>query len=205
MFSPFKNCIYLKKDAAKLLHTTFINYWNLPKHPSFDTSYLCDPNNLSEINNNIKLRKGVGDINLVHDLKHKLTQSPTDNQLKEEFYLELFKIPNKTHPAVENYGTEPHLVKQIGTKQEREGVLHFQEIVKKLRLVRTEQLGNFAGNKSYFLLGELAELEQALIRYVVSKLLQKGFQLVSVPDILPRGVIEGCGMNTRGTRSQVSI
>ncbi|KAJ8961476.1 hypothetical protein NQ318_014724 [Aromia moschata] len=49
----------------------------------------------------------------------------------------------------------------------------------------------------------MAELEQALINYCVEKLILNGFQFVSVPDILPRLVIESCGMHTRGDRNQV--
>ncbi|KAG5896148.1 hypothetical protein JTB14_015851 [Gonioctena quinquepunctata] len=51
--------------------------------------------------------------------------------------------------------------------------------------------------------GELVELEHALLNYFLKKLLQNGFELISVPDILPREVIESCGMNTRGERNQV--
>ncbi|CAB0005730.1 unnamed protein product [Nesidiocoris tenuis] len=50
---------------------------------------------------------------------------------------------------------------------------------------------------------KLADLEAALVNYSVSVLKSKGFQLISVPDILPREIIEDCGMDTRGPRSQV--
>lgn len=53
-------------------------------------------------------------------------------------------------------------------------------------------------------MGEMAEMERALINYTVQRLLKNGFNLISVPDILHRDVIEGCGLNTRGKRSQVS-
>lgn len=45
--------------------------------------------------------------------------------------------------------------------------------------------------------------EQALVRYSVDKLSASGFELISVPEILPPEVIEGCGMNTSGGRTQV--
>jgi seryl-tRNA synthetase len=52
-------------------------------------------------------------------------------------------------------------------------------------------------------MGELAELEQALIRLVLRRLIKEGFKLVSVPDILSSEAIENCGMPTKGERNQV--
>lgn len=54
-------------------------------------------------------------------------------------------------------------------------------------------------------MGEMAELEQALVNYFVSKLLRNGFELISVPDILPKDLIESCGMSTSGERDQVYL
>lgn len=71
-------------------------------------------------------------------------------------------------------------------------------------MVRTDQLGIIAGHRSYTLMGEMAELERALTNYAIERLITHGFNLVSVPDILHRDVIEGCGLNTRGKRAQVS-
>ncbi|CAH1971676.1 unnamed protein product [Acanthoscelides obtectus] len=50
----------------------------------------------------------------------------------------------------------------------------------------------------------MAELEHALVNYFLENLIvNHGFELISVPDILPRDVIERCGMKTRGERNQV--
>lgn len=175
--------------------------------PELDLKYLCDPKNIPEISKNITNRKGIGNIQLVHELRKKLESlNQTDNSyklLKTQLESELLKIPNRTHPEVSHYGDEPKILKEVGTKPPDFPYLQFQEITKKLRLVRTDQLGNFSGGKSYYLLGEMAELEHALVRYVTAKLLVNKFELISVPDILPRSVIEGCGMNTRGARTQV--
>lgn len=71
-------------------------------------------------------------------------------------------------------------------------------------MVRTNHLGIVAGHRSYTLMGEMAEMERALTNYTVERLLQNGFNLIFVPDILHRDVVEGCGLNTRGKRAQVS-
>jgi seryl-tRNA synthetase len=54
-------------------------------------------------------------------------------------------------------------------------------------------------------MGELAEMEHALVSFTVKKLLARKFKLISVPDILPSQIIEFCGMTTRGDRTQVYV
>lgn len=197
------------KRFSKGIHTSPQALWDIPKYVEFDKNYLCNPKNISRIENNISKRKGIGDIRLVNELYLKLTSlAPTDpsyESLKTQFYQECVMIPNNTHCDVYEYGDDPKLIKYVGQKKKFD-VAHkeFFEITKRLNLVRTEQLGNLSGSKSYYLLGEMAELEQALVHYFIHNLLKHNFQLVSVPDILPRGIVESCGMNTRGERTQVS-
>ena len=81
----------------------------------------------------------------------------------------------------------------------------FTDIAKQHNWCRTEYLGNFTGSRGYYFLGELVELEQAIIQLVVQKLRSHNFKLVTVPDILPAEAIENCGMPTRGERAQVKI
>lgn len=180
------------------------------KLPDLDFDYLCNPNNVEEINNNITSRKGLGNIQLVQSLKDKLDvmnpDDPNRQVILNEFINEILKIPNKTHPAVATYGDDPKIIEEVGNKikfdfKPRE----FETIGKQLKLLRLDQLGTVAGNRSYFFLGEMAELEQALIKYTVHELLNRKFQLFSVPDLLDRNVIENCGMNTRGARNQVNF
>lgn len=45
--------------------------------------------------------------------------------------------------------------------------------------------------------------EHALVKYTIDRLTAAKFELISVPDILPATVIEGCGFSTHGERNQV--
>lgn len=178
------------------------------KAEDLDVSYLYDPANLEHISNNITCRKGVGDIKLVQELKSKLeslnSTDSTYHKILGQLHEQIAKIPNRTHPTVLTYGDLPRLVKTVGVERNFEfKPKEFDEIAKRLKLIRTDQMGNLSGSRSYFLLGELAELEQALIRYTVAILLSNKFQLFSVPDLLDRSIVESCGMNTRGLRNQV--
>lgn len=119
-------------------------------------------------------------------------------------------LPNDTHPAARalSGSDEPHLLGHYGGEHsarlaDGSAARPFADICRRLNILRTEHLGHFTGPKSYYLLQELADLEQALVQFTVAELRRRHFRLVSVPDILPAGVIEGCGMRTTGARNQV--
>lgn len=180
------------------------------RDPELDLEYLCNVNNRDEINNNIKNRKGVGDIDKVLELKTEIDGMSDDNPLKPDFITKLQKeaqlIPNRSFPDLIKYGDQPKILNVCGNKpnflfKPKE----FSAIAKKMNLLRTENLGVFSGHRSYYLLGELAELEQALIHFSIDSLVKKDFNIISVPDVLPRIIIESCGMNTKGERTQVII
>jgi seryl-tRNA synthetase len=176
--------------------------------PELDVDYLCNVKYKSEIEENIKHRKGVGNIGRVLELHSKLQNDSLSEEtrvdLLKEFKEEAKRIPNKTCPLVALYGDNPKIIKVIGKKikynfQPKE----FSEITKTLHLMRTDNLSNLSGHKSYYFMGELAEMEQALVRFTIENLLSRKFQLISVPDILPSHIIESCGMSTKGERTQV--
>ncbi|CAG9838156.1 unnamed protein product [Diabrotica balteata] len=182
--------------------------WKIPEYPVFNEEYICDPNNVDAIENNILHRKGVGNIKLIHELKRKLEQADEHTSeykdIRKQYHKELSLLPNNTHPDIFKYGDKPKEIKVVKDKKLFTfKCKEFSEIAKRLNLVRTEQLGNVAGNRSYYILGDLAELEQALVDYFVNQLITSNYEIVSVPDILPRDIIESCGMNTRGERNQV--
>lgn len=177
--------------------------------PDIDTEYYCNKSNYNEIKQNIKIRKGVGDISRVFEVYNILKNTlKTDNcyqTIKEELYKQLSNLPNKTHPEVLNH-VDPVVINVINNKRNfcDYTPLEFSEITRLLNLMRTDKLGHTCGHKSYYFLGELAELEEALIKYVVTELLKRNFQLVSVPDILHSSILESCGMNINTDRTQVT-
>lgn len=177
----------------------------------FDLPYLCNENNLEEIQTNINHRKGVGNIKHVIDIYKQYLDAKNNNSSKVDdlgllLYEAARKIPNKTHHQVKNYGNDPKIIKLINEMPEFGDTepLEFADIARYLNIMRTDQLGPMTGHRSYYFMSDLAELEEALIKYSVNHLLGKGFQLVSVPDVLPSHVIESCGMTTTGERTQVS-
>lgn len=195
-------CCRCSKPLYNKLFSTWENC-SLPK-PTLNVSYLCDPSNKNEIMQNIMCRKGVGDIERVLQLHKECSSVVSEETHKDLLLKEMLKIPNQTHPDVIKYGETPRVVQVFGDKMPFT-FKHkpFHDIAKSLNLLRND-LSNFTGHRSYFFMGLLAELESALIRLFLKKLHQKGFEIISVPDIVPRSTIESCGMETQGKRSQVS-
>lgn len=178
--------------------------------PELNIEYICDPKNVNIISENVARRKGVGNVQVVQELYSKINDKQVNGTelegLEKQFYVEAKKIPNETHPEVTQYGNDPKIIKYVGEKRKYNfKPLEFHEITKKLNLIRTEQLGNVAGNRSYYFLGVLSELEQALIRYTIQQLVKLGFQVISVPDIVHSDTIENCGMTVKGERTQVNF
>ncbi|XP_015174668.1 PREDICTED: serine--tRNA ligase, mitochondrial isoform X1 [Polistes dominula] len=165
--------------------------------PEYNVKFLCDPLNRDYIANNVKKRKGVGDIDKVLELFKQIEK-------REMFLNELSKIPNDTYSSVFEYGDKPHVLKVCGSKREYNvEPKDFSYLAKKLKLMRSKGLGPIMGSRCYVFQGELAELENALIRYTLKKLIKHGFQLVSVPDIIPTEIIKRCGLLVDGPRTLV--
>lgn len=192
--------------GRKTISKGFSSFW-----PDIDLNYYCNKENCIEIERNIDKRKGIGNIHKVLDMYNVVKSIPvTDNSYedqKKQLYLELAQLPNKTHPNVQNYEEDPVVVEEINSKRDfgAHTPLEFSEICQLLNLIRTDKLGYTCGNKSYYYLGELAELEEALIKYTVSRLLHERFNLISVPDILPSNILKGCGMSINSDRTQVTV
>ncbi|CAH0715660.1 unnamed protein product, partial [Brenthis ino] len=183
--------------------------FSISPFPDIDINYYCNRKNILEITNNINNRKGIGDINRVHEIYNLYKDTPTSDiafhTIKENLYKELVNLPNKTHPLVQSYKDAPKIVHKINTIRDfgQHKPLEFSEITQHLNLMRTDKLGYTCGNKSYYYLSELAELEEALIKYTVSTLLRKNFCLISVPDILSSNILRSCGMMINNDRTQI--
>lgn len=176
----------------------------------FFENYVPNEKAIDEIADAIKIRKSRGSIEL---LRHyfKNYSSASDNKKKSEFRLklidELKKFPNQTHPTVLDYGIDVEKVELYSF-----GDLHKNSTAKAKscielgtmsNTIRMNDLGTFCGSKSYYFMNSVAELETALIRYTTDFLLKRGFEIISVPDILPAKLIEACGQQVDGHPTQV--
>ncbi|XP_017878294.1 serine--tRNA ligase, mitochondrial isoform X2 [Ceratina calcarata] len=188
---------YRKTLLKKLSTQCDVNAIQHVPEPEYNIDFICNPANRDIIFNNIKLRKGMGDIDKVLEFSNK-------PELRDSLMHELNRIPNQTHPAVLAYDKEPQLLKEHGQKPEFDfKPQEFSKLVTGLQALRSQYLGPLIGQRGYMLVGDLADLEEALIHYTVKKLMKHGFKLVSVPDIIPTEVIERCGFLTDHGRTLV--
>ena len=126
--------------------------------------FYLDPANTAAIKQNIVARHSEADIDRVLAIHR---DSSAGDIVKE-----LVKVPNMSHTMVKDLD-EPRLVYQKDYVPPTFTVRSFEEISKILGGSRLQNLAHFSGERTYYLIGVLAELEQALIQWTVDKLLQK--------------------------------
>ena len=78
-----------------------------------------------------------------------------------------------------------------GTKNKRENWLSHQEILEKVNGADLKRAAKVSGRRFYFLTGDLARLELALINFAIELLCEKGYSLTTPPFLMNREAYEG--------------
>ena len=78
-----------------------------------------------------------------------------------------------------------------GAKKEEKELLSHQDILKKINGSDLKRAAKIAGRRFYFLTGDLARLELALINFAVDLLYEKGYSLTTPPFLMNREAYEG--------------
>lgn len=132
-----------------------------------------------------------------------LTISSPSKENRMKLNSAALQFPNFSHPSIVDY-KEPKVLYDSTSSGSYGQPKPFEEISRIYGGARTINTGETTTEKSYYLMGSFAELEQALIKYTVDLLVKRyGFALVSVPDILDTDVIEACGVETSGKITSV--
>ena len=108
----------------------------------------------------------------------------------------LKQIPNVIFEDVPLGGEECSVEVKKWGKNHETGVDHLDYATSRDWL-DFERGAKVAGAKFYYLKGDLALLENALLQYGLSKVLKHGFTYMTVPDMVSSRVLEGCGFNPR--------
>ena len=107
-------------------------------------------------------------------------------------------VPNIIFEDVPLGGEEDSVEVKHWGENHATGVDHLDYAVSR-DWVDFERGAKVAGAKFYYLKGELALLENALLQYGLSKVLEHGFTYMTVPDMVSSRVLEGCGFNPRSS------
>jgi len=180
--------------------------------PQIDWGWVTDPGNYQKISDNIRIRKSKASIEKVMGLHKEIYlntcvhDAKTDSG-KEAILKELEKaglsLPNMCADRVLEMGDAPTLIYENAFEAPDYKLRKFEDIARILSGARLNNLTLMSGDRTYYLTGPLAELEQALIQWTVDQLVSSGFMLLSVPDLLHPSIISACGMNVDGERTQV--
>lgn len=135
-------------------------------------------------------------------------------QLEDKLYSEISMLPNYIHSSVQD---KQVLVEYINPTKEIENAntddielesnpkLDHKDIMERLGLVNFGQATKISGRGWYYLIGDGALLEQALIQYALKKARQAGFKMVLPPSIVKTEVTSACGFMPRDTNNETQV
>ena len=149
-----------------------------------------------------KMKGGKPSADLIAEgkkIKEELAEEEQTLSSVESKLNELVKrVPNVIFDDVPLGGEECSVeVKKWGNNH-KTGVDHLDYAVSR-GWVDFERGAKVAGAKFYYLKDGLALLENALLQYGLSKVLEHGFTFMTVPDMVSSRVLEGCGFNPRSS------
>lgn len=117
-------------------------------------------------------------------------------EVEGELNTKIKAVPNVIFDDVPLGGEECSVEVKKWGKNHETGVDHLDYAVSR-DWVDFERGAKVAGAKFYYLKDGLALLENALLQYGLSKVLEHGFTFMTVPDVVSSKVLEGCGFNPR--------
>ena len=146
-----------------------------------------------------KLRKDGKDIkekvkeakdlpNKIKEIDEKITE------LQDKIKHYLMRLPNILHKSVPvgKDDSENKEIRKVGKKPKQDFKLRpHGELIESLGLADFEQASKVAGKGFYYLIGDLALMEQALQRFAIDLLTKKQYRLVEPPLMLRKKPYEG--------------
>ena len=130
----------------------------------------------------------------VKSIPQKIKDMETEmSSIEEKFKVNLMQIPNIIHESVP-------IGKDSSENVESERIGHYKmhdfevkshvELAEGLMIADFESSAKTSGNGFYYIEGDLALLNQALIRFAIDKMVSKGFNYVETPLMLNDSVIK---------------
>lgn len=113
--------------------------------------------------------------------------------LKEQIDKKLVRIPNLMHESVPSGkdDSENSTIKEWGEKKTFSfPIKNHVELLEELGLADFEKAANLSGNGFYVLKGDLALLNQALIRFAIEFMQKKGYTYVEPPLMIRKHVLD---------------
>jgi len=157
----------------------------------------AERNNLSKQTLHLQGDEKKKAVSRVIDIKEKLTGLEEKlSGMKAEFNTIMLTVPSVPRPEVpigkdDNDNVE---VRRWGEIPKFDFVLKDHvELAESLDIIDIPRATKFAGSRTYFLKNEGALLELAVCRYVIDKLVKKGFTFMTVPLMVRESAMMGTG------------
>lgn len=117
-----------------------------------------------------------------------------ERTLKQELRDNLMLIPSVPDPEVPDGEDEADNVEERtwGTRPDAAAAVRpHQELAEAQGWLDTEHAGVLAGARTYYLMGELAELQEAVLRFAIERMVGKGFTFVDPPLLVRDAAMAG--------------
>ncbi|KAK6458336.1 seryl-tRNA synthase-like protein [Scheffersomyces xylosifermentans] len=134
------------------------------------------------------------------------------NELTEKIYSKAESLPNLLDETVPVDPLKNDIVHFINctseddamTKKPRTKYDH-KEIGEKLKIMDFETASRISGSSWYYLIGDGALLEQALVQYALSKARKRGYKMVVPPSIVRSEIVRACGFRPQDQNNEKQI
>ncbi|MGH7195691.1 MAG: serine--tRNA ligase [Candidatus Saccharimonadales bacterium] len=132
-------------------------------------------------------------------LKTKISELENELQPVENDYQKLLKsVPNLQFDGVPIGGEDASLeIKKVGAQTA--GAKDHLQLASERGWLDFERGAKVAGNKFYYLTGDLALLENAVTQFALQFVIQKGFQFMTVPHMVSSRILTGTGFAPRSS------
>lgn len=156
----------------------------------------------------LRRKKEIGE-----EYEKKLTVQKTlkqsESELLQKLKTEEWKLyglmenfPNILHESVKD---EQEVVKYLNPKDQYDSKpeLEHSKIAQDLNILNLKAGSTVSGSSWYYLIGDGALLEQALVQYALKLARSHGFQMVSPPSIVKTEVSDACGFKPRDQNGEI--
>lgn len=135
-------------------------------------------------------------------------------QVEDSLLCQVSNLPNYIHPSVQpkqvvvEYLNPTEDMKKANTEDfviKSDSKFDHKDIMERFGLVNFTQATKISGRGWYYLLGDGALLEQALIQYSLKLARKAGFQMALPPSIVKTEVTKACGFMPRDTNNETQV
>lgn len=211
---PFPLSSTFKKDYEKLqmIEETVLNF----KHESKQLQKLLKDLKIAQKKNNIdNIIEQENVLDKLAKYKPILNEkAKLQTKLEDELFVQISSLPNYIHSSVKEkqilveYINPTEEIKRANTDDfvvESDPKFDHKDIMERLNLVNFSQATKISGRGWYYLIGDGALLEQALIQYALKCGRKAGFKMILPPSIVKTEVTKACGFMPRDTNNETQV